>query len=117
MSTVTVDLPEDVENELDEFVEKHPEYDDRETLLLAFTRVMLATEKSVEDVSQAVDALSAETEDADEHAVEASRAVLEALLEFFAEPRVTDETLERIERSRTQFDRGEYVSLEDVSCR
>lgn len=108
MSTVTVDIPDDVEDELDEFLESHPEYDDREDLLVAFARVMLDAEASIGDVGQT-------PPEGDGQAVEASRDALASLLDFFGVPRqVSEETLERIERSRGQFDRGEFVALEDV---
>lgn len=119
MSTVTVNLPDEVDDDLDRFVENHPEYEDREDLLVDFTRFMLEAEESIEDVRHATGASGAGDEEqalgSNEQAVEASRAALESLLDFFGVPRrVSDETLERIERSREQFDRGDYVALEDV---
>lgn len=112
MSTVTVDLPDDVEDDLEAFLDNHPEYDDRGDLLLAFTRVMLETEDSLEDLRDVPD----EEDFRDfERSVKSSREALESLLDFFGVPRrVSEETLDRIERSREQFDRGEYVALEDV---
>lgn len=111
MSTVTVNLPNDVENELEVFLKRHPEYDDREDLLLAFTRLMLDASESIEDVQETTESLEA----SDDETVAASKEALELFFEFYGIPRrVSEETIDRIERSREQFKRGEYVSLEEV---
>lgn len=119
MGTVTVEIPDDIEGDLETFLEQHPQFRDAEDLFTTFLRGVLEMQEAKENVEHATDATqhdeSEQAVEALKNAIEANERAKEALLDFFGVPReLSEETIEQIEESRRQFERGEYVRLEDI---
>lgn len=118
MSTVTLDIPDDLDDELEAFLEENPQFNDVEDLLLTFLRGVLEMEEATANVRHATDAAkrddSEQAVEALEDALEANARAEEALLEFFGVPgRLSETAQEKVRQSEREFERGDYVMLTD----
>lgn len=119
MSTVNLEIPEDMEDDLDALVEQHPVYKDREALLLAFTQYIIAGKKATENIKHITDLIACgkegEAARVSDEVLEANHAARDALLDFYGVPRkISQETKTTIEKSRREFEDGDFVDLEEV---
>lgn len=119
MSSVTVEIPDEVDEELEEFLERNPHFTDAEDLMLAFIRGVLEMEEATNNVEYAADMVERdETEEAVRalrNAISANQEAEEALLETFGVPMtLSTDAQEKVQRSEREFENGDYVALEDV---
>jgi AcrR family transcriptional regulator len=118
MSTVTLDIPDDLDDDLEALLEENPHFDDVEDLLLTLLRGVLEKEEATMNVRHATDAAerddSEQVVDALEDALEANARAQAALLEFFGVPgRLSEIAQEKVRQSEREFERGDYVMLTD----
>lgn len=119
MSTVTVNLPDDVKTELDDFLERNPQFESEEDVLIAMLRSILEFEKGGTNIEFATDAVERDEEeqavDALRKTVESNQRGIEAMLRVFGIPAsLSDEAEEKVRRSEEEFASGDYVSLEEA---
>lgn len=118
MSTVTLEIPDDLDEDLEEFLEANPQFTDVEDLLLTFLRGVLEMEEATENIRHATDAAERDEHEqalkALEEAAEANDRAEEALLEFFGfPPKLSKKGKEKVQQSEREFERGDYVMLND----
>lgn len=119
MSTVTLDIPDDLDDELEELLEENPQFNDIEDLLLTMLRVVSEGDRATANIQHASDAFD---RDEPEQAIEALEEALEsnqrahrAMLDVFGvEPALSEEAQEMVRKSERDFEQGNYVPLEDV---
>jgi hypothetical protein len=93
MSTLRVDIPDEIRRDIEEFVEDNPEY---------------------EDELEYGDATSGKTEQFVREAILLYLSYNEAVDEKSASRRLSAEFEDAVEKGKAQIDRGQYVSLDEV---
>lgn len=119
MSTVTVDVPDDLDDDLERLVEKNPQFETKEEMLTEFVRGILEMEEATENVKHATDAAEFDEPeqalDALKTAQEANMRGMEAILKVFGvRPRLSDEVQKTVRESEQDFENGDYVDLKEV---
>ena len=119
MSTVKVDVPDDLDDDLERFLEANPHFENTEDLLVTMLRGLIEANEATANMEHAVDATERDEQEqaieALKNAAESNERAIEALLESFGiKPRLSSEAEETIRQSEKDFQNGDYVALEDV---
>ena len=119
MSSVTVEIPDDVDEELDEFLERNPHFTDAEDLLLTFLRGVIEMDEATGNIEHAAE--MAERDESEQalralqNAREANEEAELAILETFGAPmKLSEEAKQTVRESEQDFENGDYVALEDA---
>lgn len=119
MSTVKMDVPDDLDDDLERFLEANPHFENTEDLLVTILRGLIEADEATANTDRAVDASERGERkraiEALQNAQESNERAMEALLESFGiEPPLSPETEETIRQSEEDFQNGDYVALGDV---
>jgi len=119
MSTVTLDVPEELDDDLEAFLEENSHFETAEDLLLVLLRSVIETETATAKIEHAADATERDDPEqaiaALQEATEANARAQEALLEFFGVPaRLSQTAKEKVRESEREFEQGDYMMLSDV---